>query len=136
MPSVPVALLPILILAALSGLCSGCATGTGDAEHAAEDFYAAVAAKDGVRACGGLTTATAEQLEKDDGAPCSEAVLDLKLRGVRMAKSEVYVTSSRVRLEDGDSVFLDETSDGWKVSAAGCAPQPGEEAPYDCEAES
>ena len=39
-----------------------------------------------------------------------------------MAKASVYVTSASVSLVDGNTLFLDEASDGWQVSAAGCRP--------------
>jgi hypothetical protein len=35
-----------------------------------------------------------------------------------------------------DEQFLEETGDGWRVTAAGCRPAPGREAPYDCEVDS
>ncbi len=102
----------------------------------AEQFYAAVAAQDGARACSLLLPDTAEALAKEEKAPCAKAVVELELSGHRSAHSATYVTGTKVDLLRGDSVFLDETSEGWRIAAAGCKPQPGEEAPYDCEVES
>ena len=44
-----------------------------------------------------------------------------------------WVTSGQVVL-DGDTLFLDDTSRGWKVAAAGCRPTAPRE-PYDSELE-
>ena len=48
----------------------------------------------------------------------------------------LYITDAKVDLDGGDSVFLEETPAGWRVTAAGCKPVPDQEAPYDCEIES
>jgi hypothetical protein len=127
-----------LLLLALAGVAvAGCgADRSDDAARVAEGFYAAVAEEDGRRACRQLTPGTASQLEKDEGKPCEEAVLALSLSGERAAGSAVYVTAAKVDLDAGDSVFLDEAPGGWRIAAAGCRPQPGEEAPYDCELDS
>jgi hypothetical protein len=42
--------------------------------------------------------------------------------------------SAQAKLRGGEAVFLDQTDQGWKISAAGCKPQPGK--PYQCELES
>ena len=47
----------------------------------------------------------------------------------RVEKVSVYDTSGQVRYDD-DVVFLADFPEGWKVTAAGCVPQP--DAPYDC----
>ena len=67
----------MLALAAIAGTTGGCGGDrSGDAARVAERFYAAVAAKDGARACTQLTPGTATQLEKDEGKPCAEAVVE------------------------------------------------------------
>lgn len=116
----------------------GCGAGDGDerAGEVARDFYAAVAAKDGARACASLGESTVMQLEQDEMAPCTTAVTELKLSGSGVERAIVYVTSAMIELGGGERVFLDRTPQGWKVSAAGCKPQPGEEQPHDCEVES
>lgn len=106
------------------------------ATRAAERFYAAAEAGDGEEACAQLEESTREALEQDEKSPCAEAVLSLELSGSEADSATVWVTSAQVRLRRGDTVFLDETPDGWRVAAAGCKPQPGEEQPYDCEVES
>jgi hypothetical protein len=127
----------VALLGAL--LLSGCGRGADEdsARSVAEGFYSAVAAGDGQRACSELGSDTLTELEKQEGKPCPQAVLELKLSGSKAAGESVYLTSASVRLARGDTVFLDEGPDGWKVSAVGCKPmgRPSEE-PYDCEVES
>jgi hypothetical protein len=49
---------------------------------------------------------------------------------------EIYITNARVSLASGESMFLSEESQGWRLSALGCQPQgkPTNE-PFDCELE-
>ena len=117
---------------------AGCAAGSDDesAGAVARELYAAVAAKDGARACSQLSESTIQELESQEMKACEEAVTELQLSGSDVARATVYLTSARVELRGGDHVFLDKTAEGWKVSAAGCKPQPGEEQPDDCEVES
>jgi len=116
---------------------TGCgATDTGGAADAAERLYAAYSRDDGAAACATLSDDAREQLVEDEQKPCAEAVLELKLSGSRATGEEAYVTEAKVDLDGGDRVFLEETGDGWRVTAAGCRPVPGPEAPYDCEVES
>ena len=122
---------------ALASALSSCAgQNTSDPENVAERFYAAVAVRDGAGACAQLTADTLSELESQEESPCARAVLKLKLSGARARRAEAYVTTARVEMDEGDRVFLDETPDGWRVAAAGCRPEPGEEAPQDCELES
>lgn len=126
----------LVLLAA--ALLAGC---TSDDDRAAarqttSAFLGAVAAGDGERACAQLSEATAKKLADDEKMPCSAAVTKLDLSDARPVAAEVFVTSAQVRLADGLFAFLDETADGWRISAAGCTPEPGEEAPQSCEVES
>jgi len=108
-----------------------------DASQVAKRFYSAVAAKDGAAACSQLSEDAVAKLESEEKARCPDAVLelDLGLPGGDDRSTSVYLTTAKVDLSGGDSVFLDQTGNGWRVSAAGCQPQPGEEKPYDCEVE-
>lgn len=116
---------------------AGCgATDSGGATEAAERLYAAHARDDGAAACDTLSDDTREQLEQDAQRRCPEAVLELKLSGERATGEQAYLTEAKIDLDGGDSVFLEETGDGWRVTAAGCRPVPDHEAPYDCEVES
>ena len=124
-----------LPLAALCAAGAGC--GRGDAEResrqVAERFHSAVERGDGRAACDELSEATASELESQEGKPCEQAVLTLELGGGKPAAARVFLTSASVDLLEGGTDFLDETSDGWKLSAVGCTPVPGE--PHDCELE-
>ena len=51
-----------------------------------------------------------------------------------MLRAQVFATNAKVDLADGRSAFLEQTGDGWRIAAAGCEPQGGDE-PYDCELE-
>lgn len=126
--------LPLLVGAAGVAGCGGRDDET-TVRKVSEGFYAAVDSKDGSAACARLGRSTVMKLEKDEMSACPKAVLGLKLSGSRAGKAIVYGGSARVDLRHGDSVFLGETPQGWKVSAAGCKPQPGEEQPYECEVE-
>jgi hypothetical protein len=47
------------------------------------------------------------------------------------------MTNAQAELDNGDSAFLSETQEGWRLSAVGCKPgaEPPSEAPMDCELE-
>jgi hypothetical protein len=110
---------------------SGCASASGpDAEHVATAFEDP--ATDPQARCDLLAPATLQTLESDESAACADAIGQLALPGGAVRSSEVWGGGAQVRLA-GDTVFLTETDDGWKVTAAGCEPQG--EAPYDCEVE-
>jgi hypothetical protein len=98
----------------------------------AEGFYAAVADHDGARACASLSPDTRKALEQQDSAPCARAVVHLDLSGRRAHIARVYSTNAAVELAGGDTVFLQDTPRGWRISAAGCRPQ-GRGEPADCE---
>ncbi len=121
---------------ALAVAFTGCGRDTGVVESTAERFYDAVREDDGSAACELLCDDTANTLEKEEKAPCEEAVLELELEGARAESAEIFSKAAEVQLRGGDRVFLGEGRDGWKIDAAGCQPtgDPQEE-PYDCEVE-
>jgi hypothetical protein len=43
----------------------------------------------------------------------------------------VYADAAEVQLSGGDTVFLSDTREGWRVDAVGCRPRG--DGPYDCE---
>ena len=106
------------------------------ARAAAEDLYAAAKAGDGQRACELLGQSTVQQLEKDEKEACEEAVTGLELAGSRAERTAVFINEALVRMRGGDTVFLEETPSGWRVSAAGCKPPPSRGEPFECEVES
>jgi hypothetical protein len=98
----------------------------------AEGFYAAVKDHQGARACAWLSPDARTALEQQESKPCASAVVDLKLSGRRAADVRVYVTEGAVDLAGGDTVFLEDTKRGWRISAAGCTTH-GVRQPADCE---
>jgi hypothetical protein len=100
-----------------------------------ERFHAALENGDGRAACDELNEETASKLESQEKKPCEDAILSLDLpKGGTVADTRVYVTSALATLAEGGTDFLDEGSDGWRVSAAGCVPTVPSQ-PYDCELE-
>ena len=116
---------------AVTASAAGCAGGSGAAAvEVARGFHAAVARQDGAAACGLLAPQTRSELEQSAQRPCPVAVLETEVPqagGVRA--SSMFGSQAQVRLE-GDTVFLAEFPDGWRVVAASCTPRPP--LPYDC----
>jgi hypothetical protein len=106
-----------------------------DAAAVAERFHAALGRDDGRDACRQLSATAASTVERQEDAPCAEAILRLDLpRGAVESKSRVYLRSASVDLAGGGVTFLNEGPAGWKISAAGCTPS-APDRPYDCELE-
>jgi hypothetical protein len=123
------ALLALLVL-------TGCGTAADEsaARSSATRFEAAITAKNGAAACHELSQAVSSSLESSEKKPCEQAILAAGLKPARtITGAGVWVTGAQVKL-DGDTLFLDKVSTGWKVSAAGCKPM-GPDEPYDCELE-
>ena len=99
-----------------------------------QQFLAAYAADRDEAACGTLSSDTVQELESQEGAPCPDAIGKVELDGGTVADVEVSVTNAKVDLATGESVFLSEQADGWKITALGCrsAGKPADE-PFDCE---
>jgi hypothetical protein len=99
-----------------------------------QQFLAAYAADRDEAACQTLSSDTVKELESQEGAPCPEAIGKVELDGGNVAQVEVSVTNAKVDLGTGESVFLSEQADGWKITALGCrsAGKPADE-PFDCE---
>jgi hypothetical protein len=125
-----------------TALAIACVAGVGcgadeerDARAVAERFYEALDRGDGRAACAELSATTADALERQEQAPCEEAILRLDLpRGAVATRSRVYLRSASVDLAGGGVTFLEEGPAGWRISATGCTPSaPGR--PYDCELE-
>jgi hypothetical protein len=127
--------LALCLLTAMGG-AAGCGTSAdGDqARRATQTLYAAAAGHDGTTACAQMSPGLRAQLVSDQGERCAKAVLGLDLDGRTPDEVKVYANNALVRLAGGDTVFLSDTREGWRVDALGCRPQgPG---PYDCEATS
>jgi hypothetical protein len=80
--------------------------------------------------CDLLAPKTLAALEEE--SPCTEAVEQLPLEGGEVTAVEIWGGDAQVRV-GGDTVFLTETSAGWRVLAAACRSEG--DAPYECEVE-
>jgi hypothetical protein len=110
-------------------LLAGCASSSEpEVEQAATTFEDPAA--DPEARCDLLAPATRTAFEHSESAPCAEAIQDLPLQGGRVESVEVWGGEAQVQLA-GDTVFLTETSLGWRITAAVCRAQP--EKPYQCE---
>ncbi len=122
---------PVLLVVGLTALLAGCAsTQQPEVEKVASTFEDPSA--DAEARCDLLAPATLAAFEKDQTAPCTEAVQQLSLDGGAVTSVEVWGGDAQVRM-DGDTLFLTETRAGWRVAAAGCTSRG--DAPYDCEVE-
>jgi hypothetical protein len=122
-------------LIALTLAACGTADEERDAAAVAERFHAALEQDDGRAACEELNPETASKLEQQEKKPCEEAITTLEIpKGGTVADTRVYVTSAFASLAAGTADFLDESSEGWWISAAGCSPTEPKQ-PYDCELE-
>jgi hypothetical protein len=126
------AILALGVVLALSAAGCGASDRAPDAAAVAERFHAALEQGDGEAACAELHEETASKLEQQEETSCEEAVLSLEIpRGGTAAETDVYVTSASVTLAEGGTTFLDEGTQGWKVSAAGCTAT-APDLPFDC----
>jgi hypothetical protein len=130
---------PLRLLVAVSLLAVGVAgCGQSDDRDAVrattQQFLAAYAADRNEAACQTLSSDTVKELESEEGAPCPDAIGKVELDGGNVVDVEVDVTNAKVDLATGESVFLSEQADGWKITALGCrsAGKPADE-PFDCE---
>jgi hypothetical protein len=98
-----------------------------------ERFLGAISDGNEQRACAQLSDGAQQALEQDESKPCPEAVrgLDDEIQPSAVRRAQVFVTTAKVDLADGQSAFLELTSRGWRVAAAGCRPA-GPDEPYQC----
>lgn len=123
----------IVAVTATAALLSGCGEQRHDeAQAAASDFYAAVSSSDGAKACALLTPATRQELEQSSGKPCEQAVTQEVQGDVGGSRSShAFGTMAEIAFAD-DTAFLTSTPHGWRVMAAACTRQAGDQ-PYDCQ---
>jgi hypothetical protein len=122
----------VLVIAGVALVGCGRAGDRATVASIAEGFYAAVAEHDGASACASLSADARKALEEQESMPCGRAVVQLDLTGRRAQLVSVYSVNAAVELAGGDTVFLEDTPQGWRISAAGCRPQARGE-PADCE---
>ncbi len=124
-------LAPVVVVLASLGAAACSSPGGQPAVQVAHDFYAAVEAHDGTQACGLLAPQTRHELESTAGKPCPRAVLEESLPHVRgRGHLERFGNQAQVDLV-GDTVFLSEFRDGWRIVALMCTPRGAQ--PYDCQ---
>ena len=120
-----------LVLAGCAALLAGCASAQQtDVEHVATAFEDQ--GTDPGQRCDLLAPATLATFERDASTSCSDAIGKVRLAGGTVRSVQVWGGGAQVKLA-GDTLFLTETSAGWRVAAAGCQPQGAE--PYDCQVE-
>jgi hypothetical protein len=127
-----------LVVLVVVGAGCGRAGDERTARMVTDDFFSAVESGDGEQACTRLSPDTRAELEKQEQRPCREAVTDLELEGGSVVRAQVYMLNAMVELSSGETAFLDEGEEGWRLSAIGCKPEGGkpDDRPYDCELES
>jgi hypothetical protein len=123
-------------IAVLALALAGCGTSSSeqDAKGSVQRFFAALDRHDGATACDELSEEAVAEVEQAEKKPCEKGILAEDVSPAAVADVKVYMESAQAKLKGGEAVFLDRTPQGWKISAAGCKPQPGK--PYQCELES
>jgi hypothetical protein len=122
------------------GLAAACLAGCGgdgarsDVRAVSDGFLRALGQHDGAAACRALSDQARAHLENEEGKPCAEAIGGLGLRPSAVRRVQVFVSNAKADLADGDSLFLSDGVDGWRLDAIGCTPEGGKPAdrPYDC----
>ncbi|MEU8138285.1 hypothetical protein [Streptodolium elevatio] len=124
----------LAVAVSLAAVC-GCSTPSErrDAATAAARHYAqAVRAGDWAMACAALAPTSREELEQAGKSSCPDALGQEELPDAGEARhTDVHGNQARVVFAQ-DTVFLARFPSGWKVTAAGCHEQAGDE-PYQCE---
>ena len=115
---------------------AGCGRGgdRADARAVTVRFLTALERGDGTVACAQLSPDTRAALVDEEQKPCREAVGSLGLQTSPVTRLQLYVTNAKADLANGDSAFLSQGAQGWRLSAVGCRPARGKpaDAPYDC----
>lgn len=110
---------------------AACSTGSHDAAvvKVTQAFTSAVQHRDGTAACALLTDDARQAVSGATDIPCAKAVTSAANPGTSVRTVEVWSDTAQVRI-GADVIFLRRTGNTWKVSAAGCKPQPA--GPYQC----
>jgi cell division septation protein DedD len=121
----------VAAVAAGAILLTGCASAQQPAVERVASTFEDPSGDSGQR-CDLLAPATRTALEESESSPCAEAIEDVPLEGGSVESVEIWGGNAQVELT-GDTVFLTETTTGWRITSAACTPRA--EAPYDCEVE-
>src|SRR6266496_5406676 len=132
--SAELTLLPVRAIAlgfALLAL-AGCSAGPRrDAvASTATAFVSAQQGGDGTAACRLLTPDAEQSVSGATDTPCDKAIVSIDEKGTAVAGVQVWGDAAQVHIGN-DVLFLRRISGTWRVSSAGCHPQP--KGPYDCE---
>jgi predicted small lipoprotein YifL len=123
--------LGVLLICGTAVSLAGCGQKTpGPATRVAEQFVQAVQSKNGRLACSLLTETARSSVTGATDATCPDAIVGVQDSGSDVHEAQVWGDTAQVRI-GSDVLFLRQLDTGWKVSAAGCTPQP--EGPYDCD---
>jgi hypothetical protein len=97
-------------------------------------FLAAYKADEGETACAALSQDTRKELESQESKPCADAIGQVKLEPGAVTRVHVTLTSAKVDLATGESLFFSEQHAGWRIAALGCKPQgKPTDMPFECE---
>jgi hypothetical protein len=108
-----------------------------DVRAVTERFFAAVESGDGETACEQLSPDTRAELESQEQAECRETITKLQLEGGTVSSLDVFALNAVVELSSGETAYVDDGEEGWRLSAVGCTPQEKPvDRPADCELES
>ena len=121
----------VTALAAGAVLLTGCASAQEPEVERVASTFEDPSGDPGQR-CDLLAPATRAALEESESAPCAGVLEGVPLEGGSVESVEIWGGNAQVELT-GDTVFLTETTTGWRVTSAACTPRA--EAPYDCEVE-
>ncbi|MFF4173330.1 hypothetical protein [Streptomyces sp. NPDC001744] len=127
--------IPVLVAVAaavlLLGACGASPARRDGASRAALSFEESLASGAYGTACGLLAPDSREQLEEDGSRSCERALAERKLpRGRTVRSVDVYGRQALLRM-DGETLFLSQFDDGWRVTAAGCVPEK-DDSPHHC----
>src|SRR3954447_25723237 len=125
-----------LLLAAVAVAMGGCGQSADrDTVRATTTrFLAAYGSHQGAQACAALSDETRKELQSQEKRPCPEAIGQVQLTRGAVKHVDVELTSAKVDLTGGESLFLSEEAAGWRITAVGCKPQGDPtNTPMDCE---
>jgi hypothetical protein len=125
-------LLPLALVVSLPGC--GTSDDRREVRSVVQRFYDAVRHDRGAAACAALSNSAAQQLESQTLQQCDAVVTRLDYAGGAIVRVEVFATSAKVDLRNGESAFLSRESVGWRLSAIGCASKgKPRDRPFDCQ---
>jgi hypothetical protein len=117
-----------------SVLLAGCGRpgGASGVEQVAQRFVTAVQAHNGTAACALLTATARDSVSGMTDASCPDQIVNVDESGAQVRGVQIWGDAAQVRI-GSDVLFLRHISAGWRISAAGCKPEPPR--PYNCDVE-